>query len=240
MSVSTAQETGAIDGKKAVKARQRARHRVLLVDDHPLLREGLTKFINQQSDLWVAGEAEDVESAKSLIESSAPDLVLVDLCLKGASGLEVIKYIRQQHPALPSLVLSMYDEPFYTERALRAGARGYISKREPADKVLAAMRRVLSGYVYLSDNMETQMLDPLLAGKHHSMDSLIDRLSDRELEVFQLLGRGHETREMADKLKISSKTVQVYREHIKEKLNLENSTQLIQQAALWVQSKGLT
>lgn len=212
---------------------------VLIVDDHPLLREGLSRLINEQKDLHVAAAVEEGDAAYQVLEGTPVDIVIVDLCLKGTSGIEVIKCLKQRHPNIPALVLSMYDEPFYTERALRAGARGYISKREPSEKVLAAIRHVLSGYIYLSDSMETQMLNPLFLGKPATADSLVDRLSDRELEVFQLLGRGHETREMADKLKISSKTVQVYREHIKEKLNLENSTQLIQQAALWVQSKGL-
>lgn len=212
---------------------------VLIVDDHPLIREGLSRLINEQKDLRVYAAVEDGSAAMEELSKTPADIVVVDLCLKGTSGIEVIKSIKQKYPSVPTLVLSMYDEPFYTERALRAGARGYISKREPSEKVLGAIRHVLGGYIYLSDSMETQMLNPLFLGKTQTTDSLVDRLSDRELEVFQLLGRGHETREMADKLKISSKTVQVYREHIKEKLNLENSTQLIQQAALWVQSKGL-
>jgi DNA-binding NarL/FixJ family response regulator len=212
---------------------------VLIIDDHPLLREGLAKLIDEQKDLRVCGSFEEGSAALQAFDTLDADIVVVDLCLKGTSGIEVIKELKQQCPSVPTLVLSMYDEPFYTERALRSGARGYISKRESPDKVIAAIRHVLSGYIYLSDSMETQMLNPLYLGKSQTTDSLVDRLSDRELEVFQLLGRGHETREMADKLKISSKTVQVYREHIKEKLNLENSTQLIQQAALWVQSKGL-
>jgi DNA-binding NarL/FixJ family response regulator len=212
---------------------------VLIVDDHPLLREGLAKLIDEQNDLRVVGSEEEGIAALRRLNATSADIAVVDLCLKGTSGIELIKTLKQQYPTMPALVLSMYDEPFYTERALRAGARGYISKREPPEKVLTAIRHVLNGYIYLSDSMETQMLNPLFLGKSHTTDSLVDRLSDRELEVFQLLGRGHETREMADKLKISSKTVQVYREHIKEKLNLENSTQLIQQAALWVQSKGL-
>lgn len=212
---------------------------VLIIDDHPLLREGLSHLINEQRDLRVLAAVEEGDAAYQVLAQTPGDIVIVDLCLKGISGIDVIKSLKQRFPSIPALVLSMYDEPFYTERALRAGARGYISKRAPSDKVIAAIRHVLSGYIYLSDSMETQMLNPLFLGKSAAADSLVDRLSDRELEVFQLLGRGHETREMADKLKISSKTVQVYREHIKEKLNLENSTQLIQQAALWVQSKGL-
>jgi DNA-binding NarL/FixJ family response regulator len=225
--------------KKPTVQRATSKKGVLVVDDHPLLRQWLCRLINQQRDLRVTGEVEEGAEALASIASDPPDIVVVDLCLKGTSGIDIIKTIKQKHPSLPSLVLSMYEEPFYTERALRSGARGYISKREPPDKVLAAIRHVLKGYIYLSDKMETQMLNPLLVGEGQVSDSLVDRLSDRELEVFQLLGRGHETREMADKLKISSKTVQVYREHIKEKLNLENSTQLIQRAALWVQSKGL-
>lgn len=225
--------------KKIVEHEGKEKREVLIIDDHPLLREGLANWINEQPDLHICGSVEDGGMALKILAEKPADIVIVDLCLKGTSGIEVIKLLKQQHSSIPVLVLSMYDEPFYTERALRAGARGYISKRESPEKVLTAIRQVLGGYIYLSDNMETQMLNPLLMGKSQATDSLVDRLSDRELEVFQLLGRGHETREMADKLKISSKTVQVYREHIKEKLNLENSTQLIQQAALWVQSKGL-
>lgn len=225
--------------KEPSQAAAKGKKDVLIVDDHPLIREGLSKLIDEQKDLRACAAVEDGTAALEVLSKAPADIAVVDLCLKGTSGIEVIKSLKQQYPSIPTLVLSMYDEPFYTERALRAGARGYISKREPSEKVLGAIRHVLSGYIYLSDSMETQMLNPLFLGKAQTTDSLVDRLSDRELEVFQLLGRGHETREMADKLKISSKTVQVYREHIKEKLNLENSTQLIQQAALWVQSKGL-
>jgi DNA-binding NarL/FixJ family response regulator len=213
--------------------------RVLLVDDHPVLRHGLAQLINQQADLMVCGEADNTHSAMTMIASLKPDIAVVDLGLRKSMGIELIKDLKVQHPTLPILVLSMHDESLYTERALRAGARGYIMKEEPGEEILLAIRRVLNGRIYLSSNMGTKLLTPIVNGCLDVSSSPIDRLSDRELEVFQLLGKAYETRQIAETLRVSVKTVESYREHIKVKLNLENSTQLIRRAVEWVQSAGI-
>jgi DNA-binding NarL/FixJ family response regulator len=213
--------------------------RVMLVDDHPVLRHGLAQLINHQADLAMCGEADNAHSALTLIGTLKPDIAIVDLGLKKSMGLELIKDLKVQHPYLPVLVLSMHEESLYTERALRAGAKGYIMKEEPPEELLLAIRRVLSGKIYLSHTMGTKLLSPIVNGCIDIGSSPIDRLSDRELEVFQLLGKAYETREIAERLRVSVKTVESYREHIKIKLNLENSTQLIRRAVEWSQSSGI-
>jgi DNA-binding NarL/FixJ family response regulator len=215
------------------------KHRVMLVDDHPVFRHGLLQLINQQSDLMICGEADNTHAALALIANLKPDLAVVDLALKKSLGIELIKDIKVQHVALPVLVLSMHEESLYTERSLRAGARGYIMKDEPVDEILLAIRRVLNGRIYLSHDMGTRLLSPLVNGGMDVSHSPVDRLSDRELEVFQLLGKAYETRQIAETLRVSVKTVESYREHIKVKLNLGNSTQLIRRAVEWVQNNGI-
>lgn len=212
--------------------------KILLVDDHPILRRGLANLIDQQPDMTVCGEADSAGAAMVCLAAVRPDAAVVDLGLRKSMGIELIKDLRVQFPALPILVLSMHDEALYTERVLRAGARGYIMKEESGDEILNAIRRVLSGKIYISSNMGTKLLAPMVAGAVE-VRSPIDRLSDRELEVFQLLGKAYETRQIAEALKVSVKTVESYREHIKFKLNLENSTQLIQKAVEWVRSTGI-
>jgi DNA-binding NarL/FixJ family response regulator len=213
--------------------------RVMIVEDHPVFRHGLMQLVNQQPDLVACGEADNTHSALALVASLKPDMAIVDLALKKSLGIELIKDIKVQHPSLPVLVLSMHDETLYTERALRAGARGYIMKDEPVDEILLAIRRVVTGRIYLSHDMGTKLLSPLVNGGVGVSHSPVDRLSDRELEVFQLLGKAYETRQIAETLRVSVKTVESYREHIKVKLNLENSTQLIRRAVEWVQNNGI-
>lgn len=203
------------------------RLRIFLVDDHPLVREWLTNLINQQPDLVVCGEAESAPVALSEIEKLKPDVVIVDITLADGSGLELVKDIKKVSVGSISLVLSMHDELTYAERALRAGARGYVSKRDSTRQIVDAIRRVMSGRIFLSDDMKSLMADKFLGG---SEPGDIGLLSDRELHVFQMLGQGKETKEIADSLKISVKTVQVYCSRIKEKFQLANHTELLREA----------
>lgn len=212
--------------------------RVLIVDDHPMMRAGLAQVINQQPDLAVCCEAGDARDVMQRIAASGPDLAVVDISLEGKSGLELIKDLQALHPGLPVLVMSMHDETLYAERALRAGARGYVMKRAGGEAVLQAIRQVLSGKVYLSEAMSAQILnrfaDPHSA-QHHSP---IETLTDREFEVFKLIGEGCTTREVAARLHISTKTVDVYRQNLKGKLKLPSGTSLIQHAVRWVETEN--
>jgi len=210
--------------------------RVLLIDDHPIVRQGLAQLINQESDLQICGEAGDPPEALQCIEMDQPDIALVDLSLGESSGLELIKDIRVQFPDLPVLVLSMHNELLYAERALRAGARGYIMKDEGTEKLVAAIRLVLGGDIYVSETMSARMLHKFVEGSPDEGSSPIDRLSDRELQVFELIGRGLGTREIAAKLHLSVKTIEAHRAHIKDKLDLKNSIELLQHAMRWIES----
>jgi DNA-binding NarL/FixJ family response regulator len=206
---------------------------VFIVDDHPLLRQGLTLLINQQQDLEVCGWAEDAEAALRAIANNRPGMMIVDISLNGTDGLDLLKTIRSFDGALPVLILSMHDEGVYAERALRAGANGYIMKQQATEDVLAAVRRILTGGVYLSDEMSNKMLQQYVGGAPASASSRISNLSDRELEVFCLVGEGRATREIADQLRLSVKTIETYQAHIKEKLVLRSGRELIQQAIQW-------
>jgi DNA-binding NarL/FixJ family response regulator len=210
--------------------------RVFLVDDHPLVREHLTALLQREPDLAVCGEAADGPAALALIQQQAPDLVILDISLKHTHGLELLKDLQQARPELPVLVLSMHDETVYAERALRAGALGYITKEEATIDVLTAVRRVLSGQVHLSERMAARMMKKLVGGRMDELGSPLDILTDRELEVFQMIGRGLGTRQIAENLGLGVKTVESYRARIKEKLQLTDGTQLVQQAVHWVQS----
>src|SRR5436190_15817990 len=210
-----------------------AKHRILLVDDHPIVRQGLAEMINQEKDLNVAGTAEDVHRALDAIEKLKPDLVVADISLKGSNGIELLKNIKVRFPRTLVLVLSMHDESLYAVRALRAGAAGYIMKQEATEKVLTAIRQVVSGEIYLSDRMEKKMMHQLVGGRTARTGSPIEDLSDRELEVFGLIGQGHGTRQIAEELHLSIKTIESHRAHIKEKLNLKNATELVQHAIQW-------
>lgn len=213
--------------------------RILLVDPHPIFRQGLTEFIQNEPDLSVCGEANTAHEGLSSVASLNPDLAIISLALKLSVGLELIKDLKVHHPSLSILVVSMHDENLYCERVLRAGAKGYIMKNESGPDIIAAIRRVLNGRVYLSQDMGTKLLSPMINGGVSSNGSPVDTLSDRELEVLQLLGNAYETRQIAATLHVSVKTVESYREHIKSKLNLDNSTQLIHRAVQWVLSTGL-
>ena len=211
---------------------QTGKKSVLVVDDHPLLRQGLAMLINQQQDMQVCGEAEEAHVAMQFIAQKRPDIMILDISLKGPDGLELLKSIRASDPDLPVLVLSMHDEAIYAERALRAKANGYIMKQEATEKVLVALRRILNGDVYLSENMSKKMLQQYIDGGP-SLQSRIAILSDRELEVFRRIGEGRATREIAEELHLSIKTVETYQAHIKEKLSLRSGRELVQHAIQW-------
>lgn len=212
---------------------------IFIVDDHSIVRRGLKQLINQESDLVVCGEAENAQAALTAIKKLMPDLTLVDLSLGDESGLELIKDMKARYPNVAMLVLSMHDEAFYAERVLRAGAKGYIMKLQAADKILAAIRRVLSGEIYLSDPMSAKILRKVAGEKPDTGSSQVERLSDRELEVFKLIGIGLGTRHIADRISRSVKTVETYREHIKQKLDLKDATELTQAAIQWLQSQHM-
>ena len=210
--------------------------KILIVDDHPIVRRGLKELINHEKDLVVSGQAEDAHQAMGAIRAQKPDMAIVDISLKGTSGLELIKNIRIQYPSLPVLTLSMHAEFLYAERALRAGAKGYIMKQQATEDLIVAIRKVLAGHVYISDTVATKMVGKAVGGGPDVGASAIDHLSDRELEVFGLIGLGHGTRQIAEKLNLSVKTIETYRAHIKEKLNLANAAELLRYAIQWVNS----
>jgi DNA-binding NarL/FixJ family response regulator len=212
---------------------QAKKYRVLLVDDHPIVRQGLALLIDREADLSVCGEAEGAHSAFHAIETLRPDIVVLDISLNGPDGLEVLKEIRMKSGNLPVLILSMHDESIYAERAMRAGANGYIMKQEATEKVLIAIRRILQGDVYLSDRLTTTMLQQYVRGGASAKSSPLLNLTDRELEVFRLIGEGHGTRQIADELHLSVKTIESYQAHIKEKLALRNARELVQHAIEW-------
>jgi DNA-binding NarL/FixJ family response regulator len=209
------------------------KHRIFLVDDHPLVREGLTNLINEQNDLIVCGEAEDSGGAISGIEKTRPDVVLVDISLKNESGLELVKNLESQFPLVALIVLSMHDEALYAERALRAGARGYVMKRESTKSVLASIRRVMEGGVYLSERVVNIMARRFSSSPKGAESSPVDRLSDRELEIFRLLGQGRTTAQIAEDLHLSLKTVQAYCARAKEKFGVSSLGELLRAAIRW-------
>jgi DNA-binding NarL/FixJ family response regulator len=212
---------------------------VLLVDDHPIVRQGLALLIDREPDLAVCGEAEGAHTAYHAIATLRPDLVVLDISLSGPDGLDVLKEIRISTGSLPVLILSMHDESIYAERAMRAGANGYIMKQEATEKVLVAIRRILGGGVYLSERLTSTMLQQFVRGASPAktaapvMTSPLVNLTDRELEVFRLIGSGHSTRQIADELHLSVKTIESYQAHIKEKLALRNARELVQHAIEW-------
>jgi DNA-binding NarL/FixJ family response regulator len=207
--------------------------RILVVDDHPIVRQGLALMVNREPDLVICGEAEDATGAMLVLTSARPDVLIVDISLNGPDGLDLLKTIRTTHPTLPVLILSMHDESIYAERALRAGANGYIMKQEATEKVLVAVRRILNGEIYVSDRVGNKMLKHYITGSGTLRNSSIADLSDRELEVFRLIGEGHGTRQIAEELHISIKTVESYQAHIKEKLSLRSARELMQHAIQW-------
>lgn len=207
--------------------------RVFVVDDHPIVRQGLALLINRESDLTVCGEAEDAHTALQAVASANPDVLIVDISLNGPDGLDLLKEIRLHHPNLPVLILSMHDESIYAERALRAGAQGYIMKQEATEKVLVAVRRILASEIYVSERVANRMLQRYIGSRGSSGPSSVADLTNRELEVFRLIGEGHSTRRIAEDLHISVKTVESYQAHIKEKLSLRSARELVQHAIQW-------
>jgi DNA-binding NarL/FixJ family response regulator len=212
------------------------RFKILIVDDHPILRKGLGMVIDQEQDLVVIGEAEDAQGALEMIDTLNPDLVIVDLALPGVDGIELIKTMKLKYRDLPALVVSMHDESLFAERALRAGARGYIMKQEAVEKVLVAIRKVLKGEIFVSDKTTTKMIETLISGDVKGMSTPLDLLSNREMTVFRMIGQGFKTSQIADKLHLSVKTIESYRSHIKEKLKLPTGTDLMKCAIQWVQN----
>jgi DNA-binding NarL/FixJ family response regulator len=209
------------------------KRRLFLVEDHPVTREGFAQLINYQSDLQVCGQAESVAKAIVGIETLKPDAIVVDISLAESNGLELIKHVKARYPSLGILVLSTHDESLYAERALRAGARGYVMKQAPTSEVMRAIREVLAGELYLSESIRTRLVQKHLhQGSQRGTE--IDHLSDRELEIFELIGNGHTTRQIAGKLNLSVSTVETHRAHLKDKLRLTNAVELVRRAVEWV------
>ena len=210
--------------------------RILLVDDHAVVRFGIAQLISRQPNLEVCGEEEDASRAMSAIEKLKPNLVIADISLKQSSGLELMRNIKAQFPGVPILVVSIHDETIYAEIAFRAGALGYLMKQEALERIPTAIRRVLVGSVYVSDALAGKMLQNQVRGGHaDSQESPVKSLSDREVEVFHLIGQWKKTKEIASELHLSVKTVEYYREQIKRKLNLKGASELTQYATAWVQ-----
>jgi DNA-binding NarL/FixJ family response regulator len=206
------------------------KHKVFLVDDHPIVREGLAQLINKETDLTVCGEAGDVSDALQAISESKPDIAIIDLTLEHGSGLRLIENLHYKKTGVPILVLSMHDESVYAERCLKAGAKGYIMKQEPSDRMLSAIRKVLDGEMYISGNMEKKFLSKMISGDKIEFTSPVDVLSNRELEVYQLFGQGLKKREIADQLNLSVKTIETYVENIKKKMNFSSSHEITMHA----------
>ena len=222
--------------KKQMKAEE-DKSKILVVDDHPMVREGLVRLVENEQDLMICGQADDAPEALKAISETRPDIVVTDILLKSSNGIELMKSIKAQYPKLPVLVLSMHNEALYAERALRAGAMGYIMKQEASEKLLTAIRHVLGGEIFVSDEISKRLIRQLARGKGDMATSSVDNLSDRELEVFHLIGQGYGTSQIAEKLYLSIKTIETYRTHIKEKLNLADSRELLQYAIQWVSSQ---
>ena len=212
---------------------------ILVVDDHPVLRRGLASLIESEPDLAVSGEAATFGAALEAIRENQPDLVIVDLVLEGRDGLELVKEMKARHPGIPALVLSMHDESVYAERSLKAGARGYVTKQQLDDTVLVAIRRLLAGETYMSDQLEARLAAKFLGGQTLATGSPLDALSDRELQVFRLIGQGRSTRQVAETLHLSIKTIESHREHIKQKLTLETAAELAHRATQWVETGNI-
>ncbi len=217
-------------------AQHSEKKQILIVDDHPLVRKGIRSLLESEHDFGVAGEAASRGEVLDLLRKSLPDLILLDISLQGSDGIEVTKAIRCEFEHVPILMVSMHDETLYAERALRAGANGYIMKHEVAENVIKAIRQVLAGKIYVSDNMRQKVLRDLTQPHADVKSTPMDRLSDRELEVFRLIGEGRGTREIAESLHLSIKTIETYRAHIKEKLSIRSAAELARAAVNWVES----
>src|SRR6266853_5724299 len=217
-----------------MKKNANSKKRILIVDDHPMMREGLAQLIEHEPDLTVSSQADTAAQALKVMALSVPDLLVVDISLPDRNGLELIKDAHTLHPTLPVLVVSMHDEALYAERVLRAGGRGYIMKQEGGKKLMEAIRQVLNGKIYVSERMSAKILE-LFSGHRHEAHSPVEHLTDREFEVFQLIGQGLGTRQIAERLHPSVKTVEVHRGNIKKKLELKTGTDLVRYAVRWIE-----
>jgi DNA-binding NarL/FixJ family response regulator len=222
----------------AKKKRPAAKKRIFIVDDHPMMRQGLAQLVNNEPDLTVCGEADTAGQALNVVPGSRPDLLIADISLPDKNGLELIKDLRALQPELSILVISMHDEELYAERVLRAGGRGYVMKQEGGKILMEAIRQVLSGKVFVSEKMSAKILEIFSGRRDQSGGSPVQRLSDREFEVFQMIGEGKGTRQIAEHLHLSVKTVEVHRANIKEKLRLKTATDLVRYAVRWAEAEG--
>lgn len=216
---------------------ERAKKRILIVDDHPMMRDGLRQLIANEPDLEVAGEADDVAEALQQVEKLKPDLAIVDITLRASNGLNLIKDLHVRSPQTAVLVLSMHDESLYAERVLKAGGRGYIMKQEGGKRIIEGIRQVANGQTFVSPAVSAKILDSF-SGHSRPEKAAVEQLTDREFEVFQLIGQGFSTKEMADKLHVSVKTIEVHRVNIKEKLKTPTAPDLIRYAVRWVEAQG--
>jgi len=210
--------------------------KILLVEDHPIFRMGMTELINHEKDMMVCGDAEDVESARTIIKKQMPDMVVVDLSLKNSNGIDLVKEISEHYKTMSCLVLSMHDESLHAERCIMAGAKGYIMKQEASTSVVKAIREILSGNLYVSSTIMSHVLKKFRRKPAALHESPLKKLTDREMEIFQFIGRGHASGEIAKRLNISVKTIGTYRERIKNKLNLKHSGKLVRHAVIWVET----
>ncbi len=224
----------------AIKKPRTGKHRILIVDDHPIFRNGLAQLINQEDDLYVCGEAEDYQGALKAAKDLKPDMIIVDITLKDMSGIDLIKEIHKTDKDVTMLVISMHDESLYAERAFRAGAKGYIMKQEASESIVQAIRKVRQGGIYASKKMTDKILSRFVDGPKELTESPLQALTDRELEVFQLIGEGLSISEIGNRLHLSVKTIGTYRERIKEKLNLKTSTELLRYALNWVENERIS
>lgn len=208
--------------------------KILIVDDHPMIREGLVSVLSREPDFEVCGQADDIPEALKLVEETSPDLAIVDISLKTGNGIDLIQRIKARNNSVQILISSLYDEMIYAERALRAGAMGYVSKQEPAQQIVAAIRQILAGRIYTSERVGDQLQQLALGRQQRNGKSPIESLSNRELEVYTLIGQGLQTTEIADQLRLSVKTVETHRQRIKRKLGLTSTTELFRSAVQWV------
>jgi DNA-binding NarL/FixJ family response regulator len=222
----------------AANSKKTEKTRILVIDDHPMMRQGLAQLINNEPDLCLSAEAGSAREAFECIGRSCPDMILADISLPDRNGLEFIKDLHVRQPNLPVLVISMHDESLYAERVLKAGGRGYIMKQEGGKKIMEAIRRVLSGQIYVSEKMSARILEIFSGRRSQTASSPIEKLTDREFEVFQMIGQGHDTRAIAERLFLSNKTVDVHRAKIKQKLSLKSSAEVVRFAIRWVEAEG--
>ena len=211
--------------------------RVIIVDDHPIFRMGMAELLNQEDDFIVCGLAEDIGGARKIIQQHSPDLAIIDITLAGENGLDLVKELSSAKNPLPILVLSMHDEQVWAERAIRAGARGYIMKKEASEKVIFALRNILGGKIHVSANIMERLLDRFQLKPDVSTAPTVDLLTDRELEVFRLIGAGLSTREIAERMNLGVKTIGTYRDRVKQKLGIKTAAELIRRAVLWTEQE---